>query len=126
MRSVRIEIDHPVAPYLRRTHQGRFSPRATAYHANQDALKTLLTLWMREGGFEPWGKDARLALGCEFRLSKRVGNTDLSNLVKAIEDAGNGVLYPDDRQIWEYLPCSKAKALAVDGFALTVREVAHG
>ena len=121
-----IEIVHPVVPYVRRTHQGRFSERAKSYHANQQAIKDLLNFWKRDNGYsmdEPiWGKDAMLAFGCTFFVKKRVTVKDLSNLEKAIEDAcQGGVLFPDDRQIWRRLPGAKVQA-DEDQFNLTVGE----
>jgi hypothetical protein len=117
-----------VVPYVRRTQQGSYTAKARAYHENQNSIAAgVLGFLSSPWRPMPWPKGKRLAFGCSFWIApvttpvSRGGKTfnrtyrpaeiqDLSNLEKAVEDACNGLLYHDDRQVWRRLPGSKETA----------------
>ena len=89
--------------YLRRTHQGRFSPAAKRYHEYMNSLRVLaraegLTL---ADSFavvfhmpmpKSWSQKKKDRLRGEPHQQK----PDYSNCLKALEDA----LHPNDKEIW--------------------------
>ena len=135
--TISLRIDHPVQAYVRRTYQGRFSDAAEAYHANQEALKTRLFVAMIDPPLQMFEKSVKLRLSATIARAPekkwiypetkkpyqrtthpaRIG--DLSNFLKALEDAGNGILWADDRQVWEYGECRKLED-ETDWFSLKV------
>lgn len=58
-----------------------------------------------------WRRDGSLSAAGE-RSARPTKRPDLSNIIKLIEDALNGLAYPDDAQIVEYQACRKEWAKA--------------
>ena len=86
-----------VIPYVRMTQASKWhDSRAQDYLARQDAIRGMVREIMRTHDIDPFPPEAKLALGCTF-FGKYRG--DLSNMEKAVEDALQGVLYENDRQI---------------------------
>ena len=86
-----------VIPYVRMTQASKWhDSRAQDYLARQDAIRGMVREIMRTHDVDPFPPEVKLALGCTF-FGKYRG--DLSNMEKAVEDALQGVLYENDRQI---------------------------
>lgn len=87
--------DCPIVPYVRMTRRGKFtSAAAQRYMANQDELRLVMhTSWMLP-------PQMPLTVDIAITVPREVGHRcDLDNLLKALLDAGNGILYADDRWI---------------------------
>ena len=103
----------PVMPYVRQTRNTRWRSdhpsgiRARAYNESQAYLKQAIWGIMLERELQPFDP-VPLGMASSFWL-ERAGSTDLGNLEKALEDAANTILYPDDRWIWERGVGFKAK-----------------
>ena len=68
----------------------------------------------------PFGK-VPLGIAASFTVEKRLHGQDYSNLLKALEDAGNGLLWDDDR--WFDEVGVGHKALGPASFTLEVYEL---
>ena len=89
------EIEGKIIPYVRMTQRSKYvSSRAQAYMAQQEAFGLLFRAEMERQGWEMLPK---APLGIEVIMSPARHNCDASNILKAIEDAMNGIVYPDDR-----------------------------
>ena len=119
-RLIEFSIDRPVFPAVRQTQRGKYVvTRAREYNDWANGTRDQLLLIMRREGIEPFGSRRGLNLTATIRLAPRavdvgVGvdghvrlihpakTSDLNNLVKAVEDAMQGALYKNDRQIRAY------------------------
>jgi len=80
------------------TRRGKFVRKeALAYLASQDRLKAQFREQMRERGWEPLPGQTSLAIN--ITISPTRHNRDLDNSVKALEDAAQGIVFPDDRWV---------------------------
>lgn len=87
-----------IVPYVRMTQRGKFcDPAALRYRASQRELKALFGLAMQQRA--PLPGQTPLYVDILLRRPTRLHTCDLDNLVKALLDAMNGVVYPDDRWI---------------------------
>ena len=95
-----IDIYNPVVPYVRMTQRGKYvKPDAIRYLQAQKDLKNLFML--AKANLDCFGdyyvpEKEPFMVGVQFYTAK-AHQCDLDNLVKAILDAGQGVLYKDDR-----------------------------
>ena len=97
MQILKITIDGP--PVRQQRH--RISKWGGMYDPSSKERKALAKSLMVYRKF-PEILTNRLALTARFYLPKSKGRkSDLSNYLKALEDAGNGVLWKDDSQIIE-------------------------
>lgn len=124
--SIRLRIDHPVMPYVRRTQAGRFTDRAKEYHANQEALKTLLAQAMRDGNYALLPKGS-IGVSIIVRVNRKaLHKQDIDNLAKAVLDAatnrqGRGA--PANPLVWDADDCwidtlIITRAVGPEGFTL--------
>jgi len=93
------------------TQRGKFVKlRAIKYSENQKELKYEMIDQMKFLGLDPRKPSPnKFRISGIFKVKKRESVKDLSNLIKAIEDAGQGIIYLNDRQIraygkWEVMP----------------------
>jgi len=87
-----------VVPYVRMTQRGKFcDPAALRYLDSQRELKALFGLAMQRR--DPLPGQTPLYVDILLRRPTRLHTCDLDNLVKALLDAMNKVVYPDDRWI---------------------------
>lgn len=97
-----------VVPYTRMTTKGRYSnPQAQKYLANQAAIRDMVVLHMREYNFMLHDEDGNempyfpddVKLSFTTEITRTTDRADLSNLIKALEDALQGVIYKNDLRI---------------------------
>ena len=89
----------PVVPYTRMTQGSLWTDRSRRYLASQAALRLQMQSQMAANGWTMY--PARVPLSLRVVFGWCVHTHDLSNLVKAVEDAANKVLWADDRWIDE-------------------------
>jgi Holliday junction resolvase RusA-like endonuclease len=86
-----------IKPYVRMTQKSKFvDPRAQEYLNSKEALAWHFKLTLAEHGWDPI--PGQTPFKVEIVLYHTAGHrADLDNILKAILDAGNGIIYPDDR-----------------------------
>jgi Holliday junction resolvase RusA-like endonuclease len=88
-------------PYTRRTHQGRHSERAKAYHASQNEIGWQLKRQMAMHGWEMLAERTPLGVKGRIVMKSALHRPDLDNQAKALLDAAQGIVFKDDRWIDE-------------------------
>ena len=112
-RNLLIIVALPVMPYVRQTRTTRWrqdhpaGARARAYNESRATLRDALAGIMLAKHLKPLPA-APLGMASSFWL-KNPSTSDLGNCEKALEDAANKILYPDDRWIWHRGNGFKAK-----------------
>lgn len=106
-----------VVPYVRIGRE-RWTPRATRYLGARDVLRAEIALSVR-GQVGP--RAGPLAVSLHFHRWRQIG--DIDNLAKAFLDAGNGILWPDDRVIAELHVYRYRVAKGQDGIRFSVKAV---
>lgn len=100
-------ITSKILPAVRMTHGSKFAdPRAQAYLASQDALRTQLKNQMALNDWPMMPGKTPLAVELQIGTDK-MHICDLDNLLKAIQDSANGIVYHDDCwidkvNVWRY------------------------
>ena len=124
-RVLELTLDTKVRSYVRQTGRTRFrrdghGKYAREYNDNQGMLRDIFVILMQKEKIEPLGK---VPLGCSIIVEGPTCNRpDLSNYIKAVEDACNRSIWIDDRYIYEFGECRKAKA-DVDKLYIKVWEI---
>jgi len=124
-------------PYTRMTRRGKYvSERAQAYLASQEAFGWALREAMQAAGVEAMPEKTPLGLLVAVQEDRGgLHDRDLSNVLKAVEDASQGILLKDDRWIDLVLAVrwlGPTDAVAVGAFPLDgpvrgwVRELVEG
>lgn len=100
---LRFEIVGKIKPYVRMTRKGKFVrvrngklTQAAEYLDSREALQWQFKAQMM--GREPFGREP-LCVSITVFYQNGFHNHDLDNVIKAILDAMNGIVYPDDRWI---------------------------
>jgi len=102
-----IQIDIPnirIKPAVRMTQRGKFvSRQAQQYLNSKNALMTLIRNQMQWQNAEMYPKGIPLIVIMQIWTHTSQGNkADLDNILKAVMDACNGVIFEDDRWIDEF------------------------
>ena len=121
-RYIEFSLDRPVLPAVRQTQRSKYVVEsAREYNAWSKGTRDQLLLIMRREDIDPFEPGHPLRLSAAIKLAPRLipvptgrdrsshqrqihpaTNSDLNNLVKALEDAIQGALYVNDRQIRAY------------------------
>lgn len=139
LRHVRLRMYLRVMPYVRQTRVTRWrsghrsADRAQEYNRVQKEIRDAVYLVMQARGVKPF-KETKLGFEASFWLKPKqvftgrkwtwvdsIWHIDLGNLEKALEDALQGVLLPNDRWIWQR--GSGAKHDGEDAFDVHVWEL---
>lgn len=115
-------LSGPIKPYVRMTQRSRFvDPQAKEYRASKEAMRLELQAQMAQRGLDMLPGQTPLEVAITtFRCNHR---QDLDNIIKAVLDACNGVVWPDDRWVdkiaarREHLADSDAEAYITIGLA---------
>ena len=120
-REVTIHARVPVHPYVPHITRNRYpSKRAEAYEEWRSRLNAGMGMLLQQKQIMPF-VGVPIELLCTFYTEHiATGKPDLSNLLKAVEDAMTGALWDDDRFLVEVC-CRKMKGEQA-GFVLIVRE----
>jgi len=91
-------IEEPIYPYVRMTQKTKYtSPYAQMYLRNKGVLKFHLQQQMDAGEFSMFEHQP---MGCDLSFNvEQMHKCDLDNLVKAVLDAAQGVVYTNDSWI---------------------------
>jgi len=93
---LRFTITGRIIPYVRMTQRGKYvKPEAQRYLASKDAIGLQLRQQMAANGWEMLPR-VPLAVRIEIESTDGLHRSDLDNEVKAILDAAQGVVYPND------------------------------
>ncbi len=87
-------------PYVRMTQRGKYvKPEARAYLESQERTGWTLKQRMLERGWEMLPKRTPLGVRALFQVDRRVHCQDLDNILKALIDAAQGVVFQNDMWI---------------------------
>jgi len=85
----------PVKPYVRMTQRSRYANvEAREYLESRNTLKDAMRALMLSNHYEMFVRGVPLYVMIRARWCRH--NQDLDNIVKAVLDAGNGIIYEDD------------------------------
>lgn len=101
MTVIRLDYPHEVVPFVR-VGRERWTARATRYMASKDAIALHLRLAIRDSRAALPDGSARWAVSVQ--VSRRTRRAyDLDNVVKAVMDAANAIVWADDAQVDEII-----------------------
>ena len=87
-----------VIPCVRMTQRSKHgNPRARAYLDNQAAIRDRVTLIMRQHDIKPFDRKDKLRVN--FKVVRTAERGDFDNFIKAVADALQHAVYPNDSQI---------------------------
>ena len=87
-----------VIPYVRMTQRSKWgNPRAREYLDNQASIRDRVILIMAQHGIQPF--DRKDELKVHFKVVRTTKRGDFDNFIKAVADALQKAVYPDDKQI---------------------------
>ena len=93
-------IEGRIKPYVRMTQRSKWSdPQAQEYLASQDAIRVQLRQQMTAQAWEMLPGQTPLSVSLVFTFPGGWHGADLSNQIKAVEDAANGIVWIDDRWV---------------------------
>lgn len=87
-----------IKPYVRMTRRSKWvNKEAIAYNSNQVELKARLQAAMSAAGYDPIPARTPFAVHILITMPGRLHCQDLDNQIKAVLDACQHVVFPDDR-----------------------------
>ena len=98
---MKIRFDATIKPYVRMTKRGKYvDPQAMEYLASKGCLQVKIKELMSLHKIEMLPGQTALAVWITLGVPSKQGHRcDVDNLAKAVLDACNGILYPDDRWV---------------------------
>ena len=90
-----------IKPYVRMTKRGKYvDPQALEYLASKDTLAFEIRQAMQAAYYDPFPAQTPLHVHISVTVPSSQGHrADIDNIAKAILDACNKVVFPDDRWI---------------------------
>ena len=90
-----------IKPYVRMTKRGKYvDPQALEYLASKDALTFAIRQAMQAAYYDPLPAQTPLSVRIDVTVPSSQGHrADIDNIAKAVLDACNKVVFPDDRWI---------------------------
>lgn len=86
-----------IKPYVRMTQKGKWSdPQAREYLASKSQLAYAFRTQMLRYGYEPFPAKTPFGVSLTYQ-APNIFQFDLDNILKAVMDAANGVVFTDDR-----------------------------
>jgi len=99
-----------IKPYVRMTQRGKFVKKeAQDYLASKAALGYALRVQMQQAEAQPLEQAQTFELTMRY-LAPDVYRYDLDNVIKAVLDAAQNIVFPDDRYCIDIV-ASKARAV---------------
>jgi len=95
--SYEFTIEGYIVPYVRMTRRGKYvQPRAIRYLDSQDAIRWQLRAQMQEKGWSMLPGQTPLRMVATVERKSGMHKSDADNLLKALADAAQGVVFPND------------------------------
>ena len=93
--------DYVIKPYVRMTKRGKYvNQQALEYMSSKEGLQLHYEAFMSKQGFDMLPPQTPIWVMIIVTVPKFQGHrADLDNIIKAVLDAGNKIVYPDDRWI---------------------------
>jgi len=99
---ITLRFDFRIKPYVRMTQRGMYvKPEALEYRACQKVMQMVVNAQMGANGWDMLPGQIPLRVTIRQEFEKAMHNHDGDNVEKAILDAMNGIVYPDDRWVDE-------------------------
>ena len=95
---LQFSISGIIIPYVRMTQRSKFTKRAKIYLASQQGIQVQLRNQMNNSSWDMLPGQTPLKVSLLI-WCKKVHTKDSDNQLKAVFDAGNKIIYPDDRWI---------------------------
>lgn len=96
MKMLSFYIETDFQPYTRMTQRGKYViPKAIAYRASQRNLELRFKEAMKLNGWEPFER-VPLAINVLITVREDLHRSDLDNRLKALTDAAQKVVFPND------------------------------
>jgi len=99
------QLTGKIKPYVRMTQKSKHvDPQAQEYLVSKDALQWQMRQQMQQNDWAATGRG--IPLGTTLTVRPARHDSDLDNIVKAVLDAAQGIVYEDDRWI-DYIRSSR-------------------
>lgn len=109
-----------IKPAVRMTQRSKHcDPQAADYLVSKQAINWQLLSQMADNGWDILPGQTPLSVSLVFEFPGGWHNADLDNQIKAVVDAANGIVWPDDRWIDNLHAARKAG----DDYVCTMRVV---
>ena len=121
---IKMSLPGVIKPYVRMTQRSQYAnPQAREYIASRNRLRDDMRTLMLFHGWQTIPRGVPLAVSVVVGWLRH--NQDLDNIVKAVLDAANGVVYEDDCWI-DMLVAQRATVAGEPGVGLSVKVIGSG
>jgi Holliday junction resolvase RusA-like endonuclease len=94
---MQFSISGKIKPYVRMTQRGKFvKPQAKEYLNSKSSIAWQLKAQMVKRNWEMLPKQTPLQVALFITQPKALHRADLDNIIKAVLDAAQGIVYPND------------------------------